>query len=64
MLAPSRILVPVLAIVSLVFLATLGAFAARTGGAPIFRGAARVLILGALAMCITGAIGTLCGAIV
>jgi VIT1/CCC1 family predicted Fe2+/Mn2+ transporter len=64
MLAPGRILVPALVIVSLVFLATLGAFAARTGGAPIFRGAARVLILGALAMCITGAVGALFGAMV
>jgi vacuolar iron transporter family protein len=49
----------VIAVVSLVFLAALGALAARLGGAPIFRGAARVLIWGTLAMGITTAVGTL-----
>jgi vacuolar iron transporter family protein len=63
-LAPGRILIPVIATVSLVFLAALGALAARTGGAPILRGAARVLIWGALAMCVTGAVGALFGAMV
>jgi VIT1/CCC1 family predicted Fe2+/Mn2+ transporter len=49
----------VIAVVSLVFLAALGALAAHMGGAPIIRGAARVLIWGALAMGITTAVGTL-----
>ena len=49
----------VIAVVSLVFLAALGALAAHVGGAPIIRGAARVLIWGALAMGITIAVGTL-----
>jgi vacuolar iron transporter family protein len=49
----------VIAVVSLVFLAALGALAAHMGGAPIVRGAARVLIWGALAMGITTAVGTL-----
>lgn len=49
----------VIAVVSLVFLAALGALAARLGGAPILRGAARVLIWGTLAMSITTAVGTL-----
>jgi vacuolar iron transporter family protein len=49
----------VIAVVSLVFLAALGALAARLGGAPILRGAARVLIWGTMAMSITTAVGTL-----
>jgi len=49
----------VIAVVSLVFLAALGALAARAGGAPIIRGAARVLIWGILAMGVTSAIGSL-----
>ena len=62
-LAPGEIFIPIIAAVSLVFLAALGAFAAYAGGAPIFRGAARVLIWGALAMSATGALGALFGAV-
>lgn len=46
---------------SLVFLAALGAVSARTGGAPMLRGAARVALWGALAMAITAGIGALFG---
>jgi VIT1/CCC1 family predicted Fe2+/Mn2+ transporter len=49
----------VIAVTSLLLLAALGALAARLGGAPIFRGAARVLIWGTVAMGITTAVGTL-----
>jgi VIT1/CCC1 family predicted Fe2+/Mn2+ transporter len=49
----------VIAAASLFFLAALGALAAQLGGAPIIRGAARVLIWGTLALGITRAIGTL-----
>jgi vacuolar iron transporter family protein len=49
----------VIAATSLFFLAALGALAARLGGAPIIRGAARVLIWGTLALGITTAVGTL-----
>jgi vacuolar iron transporter family protein len=49
----------VIAVVSLVLLAALGALAAQIGGAPIIRGAARVLIWGTLAMGITTGVGTL-----
>jgi vacuolar iron transporter family protein len=52
-------LIPMIAITSLVFLAALGALAARAGGAPILRGAVRVLIWGAFVMGATGAVGTL-----
>ncbi len=44
---------------SLLFLAALGALAARTGGASLFKGAARVTFWGALAMAATAAIGSL-----
>ena len=47
---------------SLVFLAVLGVVAARVGGAPILAGAWRVTFWGALAMGITGAVGSLFGA--
>jgi VIT1/CCC1 family predicted Fe2+/Mn2+ transporter len=49
---------------SLVFLALLGAVAARAGGAPVAAGAWRVTFWGALAMGITAAVGALFGAVV
>ncbi len=48
-----------IAIASLVLLAGFGALAAHLGGAPIIRGAARVLIWGTLAMGISTAVGML-----
>ena len=63
-IAPASAAVPVVSGTSLVFLAALGALAARTGGAPIFRGAARVTFWGALAMGITAVVGSLFGAAV
>lgn len=47
---------------ALVCLATLGAFAARVGGASPLLGATRVAFWSALAMIVTGAIGSLFGA--
>jgi VIT1/CCC1 family predicted Fe2+/Mn2+ transporter len=47
---------------SIVFLALLGALAARAGGASILVGAWRVTFWGALAMGITAGIGNLFGA--
>jgi VIT1/CCC1 family predicted Fe2+/Mn2+ transporter len=49
---------------SLVFLAALGALAARTGGAPIVASALRVTFWGALAMAITAGAGALFGTVV
>jgi VIT1/CCC1 family predicted Fe2+/Mn2+ transporter len=46
---------------SLVFLALMGALAARTGGASVWVGAARVTLWGALAMAATAAVGALFG---
>lgn len=51
-------------VTSLGFLALLGALAARTGGAPLVAGAARVAFWGALAMGLTAAVGALFGQIV
>ena len=64
LLVPGAWTIPFIATISLVLLAALGALAARTGGAPILRGALRVLAWGAVAMGATFAIGTLFGAAV
>ena len=63
-LAPAQGLIPWVSATSLVFLASLGAVAARVGGAGVWMGAARVAFWGALAMAITAGVGALVGAIV
>lgn len=60
-LAPTSSLGAVVAGSSLVFLAGLGALAARTGGAPMITGAWRVTFWGALAMALTAGVGALFG---
>ena len=60
---PGAQLIPMVAVASLVFLALLGALAARTGGASIFVGAVRVTFWGALAMAITAGVGRLFGVV-
>jgi VIT1/CCC1 family predicted Fe2+/Mn2+ transporter len=62
-LAPESSLVPVVSGTSLVFLAGLGVLAARAGGAPIMKAAARVTFWGALAMGLTAGVGALFGMI-
>ena len=62
--APATALVPAVSVVSLLCLVTLGAVAARIGGAPILVGAARVAIWGVLAMLATAAVGRVFGATV
>lgn len=59
--ASHALLIPLVALFSLLFLALLGAIAARVGGAPILKAAARVMFWGALAMALTSAIGHLFG---
>jgi VIT1/CCC1 family predicted Fe2+/Mn2+ transporter len=59
--APERGLIPVTAFASLIFLAGLGAVAARAGGARPVRGALRVTFWGALAMAFTAAVGWIFG---
>jgi VIT1/CCC1 family predicted Fe2+/Mn2+ transporter len=61
-LVPAPRLIVVVSAMSLVFLAILGAVAARVGGAPVARGALRVTFWGALAMGITAGVGALFGA--
>jgi vacuolar iron transporter family protein len=56
-LAPEATLVYLVPAASLVFLALLGALAARAGGSVILLGALRVSVWGALAMALTSAVG-------
>ena len=63
-LVPAQGLVAWVAVTSLLFLALLGALAARAGGAGMLAGAWRVTFWGALAMAITAGVGALFGAVV
>jgi VIT1/CCC1 family predicted Fe2+/Mn2+ transporter len=60
-IVPATNLVPLVAGVSLLFLALLGGLAARAGGASAKAGALRVTFWGALAMAVTAGIGALFG---
>ena len=62
-LAPPARLIPLVAGTSLVFLALLGALAARAGGARVILGAIRVTFWGALAMALTAGVGMLFGTV-
>ena len=62
--APEGPIIPVVAATSLVFLAILGALAARAGGARVTVGAVRVTFWGALAMGVTAGVGALFGTVV
>lgn len=61
LISSSQNLIFVVSAASLVFLALLGVFAARVGGASIWKGALRVSFWGALAMAITAGIGKIFG---
>jgi VIT1/CCC1 family predicted Fe2+/Mn2+ transporter len=61
--APVSILILLIFGTALVFLALLGALAARTGGAGVMMGALRVTFWGALAMGVTAAVGALFGTV-
>ena len=61
LVAPATALVLAVSVVSLLCLVTLGAVAARIGGAPMLVGAARVTMWGVLAMLATAAVGRLFG---
>jgi VIT1/CCC1 family predicted Fe2+/Mn2+ transporter len=60
-LMPAAGMMWAVAISTLLSLGALGALAARTGGAPVLKGAVRVLFWGALAMSATWGIGSLFG---
>jgi vacuolar iron transporter family protein len=64
LLAPATRVAAVVAAASLLSLTALGIVAARTGGAPVGRSAARVLFWGALAMAVTAFVGKVFGAVV
>ena len=59
--APAAWLITAVALSSLIFLAVLGAVAARAGGADIVKGATRVLFWGAMAMLATDLVGRIFG---
>jgi VIT1/CCC1 family predicted Fe2+/Mn2+ transporter len=61
LVSPAAWRIPVIAVSSLVSLASLGAFGGHLGGAPLGRAALRVTIGGALAMIVTALIGKILG---
>jgi VIT1/CCC1 family predicted Fe2+/Mn2+ transporter len=63
LIAPTPQLIPIVATMSLGFLAALGALSAKVGGANIWRGTARVAFWGVLAMAATAGVGGLFGVI-
>ncbi|UCV07189.1 VIT family protein [Dechloromonas denitrificans] len=63
-LAPAPAIILCVSASSLVFLALLGALAARAGGAGLVQGTWRVTFWGALAMAITAGVGALFGTVV
>jgi len=60
-LSPDAWMNTIVAICSLLFLAVLGAIAARAGGASVIRGSIRVLFWGAMAMLATDIVGRIFG---
>ena len=61
LISPSAIIIPFVAGSSLVFLALMGAVAARVGGASVAIGAGRVTLWGLLAMTATATIDAMFG---
>ena len=57
-------MITLVAVSSLIFLALLGAVAAKAGGAGMVKGSLRVLFWGAIAMAVTAGVGKLFGAVV
>lgn len=62
-IAPLPLLIEYVAFFSLLFLAGLGAIAARAGGAPMLRASIRVTFWGALAMILTAVVGHFFGVV-
>lgn len=62
-LAPHQWIIHSVAVLSLIFLASLGIISAKAGGAPIIRAALRVSFWGALAMIMTYIVGQLFGVV-
>jgi len=64
LISPSSVLIPVVAVGSLLFLAILGAVGARAGGAGLLKPTIRVTFWGAFAMGLTAGIGAVFGKVV
>ena len=64
LVSPPSVLMPVVAVGSLLFLAILGAVGARAGGAGLLKPTIRVTFWGAFAMGLTAAIGAVVGKVV
>lgn len=60
-IVPRIYLIPSVSIMAVLFLALLGALAAKVGGAPIVLGSLRVVIWGTIAMVVSAGIGSLLG---
>jgi VIT1/CCC1 family predicted Fe2+/Mn2+ transporter len=61
LVAPTAWSIPMIAAISLLSLAALGAFGGHLGGAPMFRASLRVTLGGAAAMAVTALIGRILG---
>jgi VIT1/CCC1 family predicted Fe2+/Mn2+ transporter len=59
--SPKALIVPLVSASAIVILAILGAIGARTGGASVWKGVARVTFWGALALAATAGVGALFG---
>ncbi len=64
LVSPSRVLIPAVAVGSLLFLSVLGAVGARAGGAGLLKPTVRVTFWGAFAMGLTAGIGAVFGKVV
>ena len=62
LMVPEKFLIAAVSALSIVCLATLGAWGAKQGGAPMMPAAVRVTFWGALAMAVTAGVGMLFGA--
>jgi VIT1/CCC1 family predicted Fe2+/Mn2+ transporter len=62
LVSPAPLRIAAMAAISLASLGALGALGARLGGAPVARGALRVMLGGGVAMAVTAAVGHLFGA--
>lgn len=61
--SPQVILIPAIAVISLISLAVLGGVAAKVGGANLVKGSLRVSLWGAIAMAMTGIVGHFFGVV-
>ncbi len=63
-IVPSAYLIPSISMLAVIFLALLGAVAAKVGGAKLLSGTVRVVVWGTLAMLVSAGIGSLLGVVI